>query len=140
MTTSTSANSRSEDVRIFPIVISELKFRDLQRHIFGAHVVERAHHPALEDRSEALGCLSVDRTDDILPLGVVDDGMVHPWSLCGRTDNHPGSIARTANAICATASHRRPDCRSAGNRRPHASAGRSDKPDRASSSGNMRSN
>jgi hypothetical protein len=68
----TTLNSRSENVRIFPIVVAELKLRNVQRHVFGAHFVERAHHAALEDRPEAFDCLSVNRTDDVLALGVVN--------------------------------------------------------------------
>ncbi len=63
---------RSEDVRVLPVVVTELEFRDIQRHVFGAHLVERAHHAALEDRPEAFDCLSVDRADDVLALGVVN--------------------------------------------------------------------
>jgi hypothetical protein len=51
---SASLNRRSENVIIEAVVISELKFRDVQRHVFGAHLVERAHHAALEDRPKAL--------------------------------------------------------------------------------------
>jgi hypothetical protein len=42
MMTSASLNCRSENVGIEPIVVAELKFRDVERHIFGAHLVERA--------------------------------------------------------------------------------------------------
>jgi hypothetical protein len=71
----TSLNRRSEDVRIFSIIIAELEFRDVQRYVFGAHLVERAHHAGLEDRPEAFNRLGVNRADDVLPLGVVDDGV-----------------------------------------------------------------
>ena len=46
----TYTDRRSEDVRILPIVVAELKLRDVQRHIFGADFVEAADNPALEDR------------------------------------------------------------------------------------------
>src|SRR4051794_10400694 len=42
-----SGNRRSEDVGILPIVVAELKLRDVERHIFGAHFVERAQKAAL---------------------------------------------------------------------------------------------
>jgi hypothetical protein len=67
-----SRNRRSGDVRILPVVIAELKFCDIERHIFGTHFVERAHHAALEDRPEAFDCLSVNRADDVLTFGVVN--------------------------------------------------------------------
>jgi hypothetical protein len=41
---------RSENVRVSPIVISELELGNIERHIFAAHFVERADHSALEDR------------------------------------------------------------------------------------------
>jgi hypothetical protein len=49
-----SANRRSENVRITAVVISELKFGDIQRHIFGTHFVECADNAALEDRPKTL--------------------------------------------------------------------------------------
>src|SRR5260370_41908901 len=45
----TSADRRSEDVRVFPVIVAELEFRDAEWHIFCAHLVERADHAALED-------------------------------------------------------------------------------------------
>jgi hypothetical protein len=56
-------NRSPENVRVIAIIISELKFRDVQRHIFCAHFVERADHAAFEDRPEALNRVGVDRTD-----------------------------------------------------------------------------
>jgi hypothetical protein len=50
---STPANSRSKNVGIVPIVIPELKFRDVKRHILGADFVKAADDAALEDASEA---------------------------------------------------------------------------------------
>src|SRR6266446_2786732 len=67
-----SFNRRSEDVRILSVIVAELKFCDVERHIFGTHLVERAHHAALEDRPEALDCLCVNCTDDVLPFGMVN--------------------------------------------------------------------
>jgi hypothetical protein len=40
-------NSRSENVRVHPVVIPELKFRDVQRQMFGADFVEAADDFAL---------------------------------------------------------------------------------------------
>src|ERR1700730_6366150 len=69
---SASADRRAEDVPVFSIVVAELEFRNIQRHVFGAHLVERAHHAALEDGPEPFDCLSVHRADDVLSFGVVD--------------------------------------------------------------------
>jgi hypothetical protein len=61
---------RSKHVRVHAIVVPELKLRDVKRHIFGAHLVERADHAALEDRPETLNRVRVNRADNVL-LGVV---------------------------------------------------------------------
>ena len=58
-----------------PVVVAELELGNIERHVFGAHLVERADHAALEDRPEALNCLRVDRADNVLTLGVVDNGV-----------------------------------------------------------------
>jgi hypothetical protein len=49
----TSINCVSEDIRVPPIVITELELCNIERHIFPAHFVERADAAALEDRPEA---------------------------------------------------------------------------------------
>jgi hypothetical protein len=72
MTSLASLNCRSEDVGIRPIVISELKLRNVQRHVFGAHLVERADHATLEDRPEAFNRVGVDGADNVLLAVVVD--------------------------------------------------------------------
>jgi hypothetical protein len=69
---SASIDRRSEDVCIFPIIITELEFGNIERHIFTAHFVECANHAALENRPETFDGLSVDRADDILASGVVN--------------------------------------------------------------------
>lgn len=48
-----SIDRRSKDIRVFPMVVAELEFRDVQRHIFLAHLVECADYTALDDRPEA---------------------------------------------------------------------------------------
>jgi hypothetical protein len=87
---STPLDRRSENVHVLTIVISELEFGDIERHIFAAHFVERADHAALEYRPKALNGLGVDCTDDILPFGMISDAMrifaVEPlvtWPLIG---------------------------------------------------------
>jgi hypothetical protein len=70
-----SFNRRSENIAVEAVVVAELKFRDVQRHIFAADLVERAHDTALEDAPEALNGLSVDSADDVLLLGMVNGAM-----------------------------------------------------------------
>ena len=48
MTRLASLDRRSEDVRVLPIIVAELKLGDIERHIFSAHFVERADHAALK--------------------------------------------------------------------------------------------
>jgi hypothetical protein len=67
-----SANRRSEDIRIVPIVVTELKFRDVQRHVFGTDLVEASNNTALEDRPKALNRVRVDCADNVLPYAVID--------------------------------------------------------------------
>jgi hypothetical protein len=71
----TSAYRRSEHVGIEAVVVAELKLRDIERHIFCAHLVERADHAALEDRPKSLNRVRVDSTDDVL-LAVMVNGAV----------------------------------------------------------------
>ena len=52
-----SLNRCSENIFIKPIIIAELKFRDVQREIFLADFVERADHTALNQRPEAFDCI-----------------------------------------------------------------------------------
>jgi hypothetical protein len=75
MTISTPRDRRSENIRILPVIITELEFGNIERHIFPAHFVECADHATLEDRPESFDGLSVDRADDILASGVINDAM-----------------------------------------------------------------
>ena len=61
---SASADCRSEDIRVLTVVISELEFGDIERHIFAAHLVERADYAALEDAPKAFDGIGVDFPDD----------------------------------------------------------------------------
>lgn len=49
----------AEDVGVVAIVVAELELRDVQRHVFRAHLVERADDAALEDRPEAFNRVGV---------------------------------------------------------------------------------
>ena len=73
--TLTSAYRRSEHVGVEAIVIPELKFRDVDRHIFGAHLVERADYAALEDRPEALNRVGMNSADHVLLAMMIDEGV-----------------------------------------------------------------
>lgn len=52
-----SINRRSENVVIESVVVAKLKFRDVQRPIFGADLVERTDNAALKDAPKALNRL-----------------------------------------------------------------------------------
>ena len=65
-----SLNRRAENIRIEAIVVAELEFRNVQRHIFGADLVERADDAALEDRPEAFNRIRVDRADNVALRGM----------------------------------------------------------------------
>src|SRR5438045_3469839 len=69
---SASLNRCSKNVGIEPIVVAELKFGDVQRHIFAADLVERADNAALEDRPETLNRLRVNCADNVLAPTVID--------------------------------------------------------------------
>jgi hypothetical protein len=61
-----------EDIGVISIVVPELKFRDVQRHVLGTDLMERADDAPLENAPEALNRLSMDRTDDVLMFGMVN--------------------------------------------------------------------
>ena len=65
-------NRRPEDVVIQAVVIPELELCDIEREVFGAHLVEGSDHPSLHERPEAFDGLSVDRADDVLATRVID--------------------------------------------------------------------
>src|SRR5262249_56439364 len=46
----TSTNRSAENIGIKAIVVAELKLRNVQRHIFRRHLVERCDPAALQDR------------------------------------------------------------------------------------------
>jgi hypothetical protein len=66
------ANRSTEDVIIVPVVITELKFSDVQREIFGGHFVEGSDHAALHQRPETFDGLCVNRAHDVLAASVID--------------------------------------------------------------------
>src|SRR6266567_2337344 len=74
-TFSASADRRSEDVRVLPVVVTELELGNVQRKIFLADLVEGADHAAFDDRPEAFNGVGVGCADDVLTVRVVDDAM-----------------------------------------------------------------
>ena len=73
---SASLNRRAEYVGVMPVVVAELKLRNVQRHVFAADLVEAADDPALEDRPEALNRVRVDRADNVLLRAVIDGAVL----------------------------------------------------------------
>jgi hypothetical protein len=71
MRSSAPLNRRSENVVVKAVVIAELKFGDVQRHVLAAHLVERTDDTALEDRPKALNRLGMNGTNHVLPLRMV---------------------------------------------------------------------
>lgn len=65
------SDSGSEDVGVCPVVVAELKLRDVQRQILLGHFVEGAHHPAFELAPKALDGVGVNCANNILVLGVI---------------------------------------------------------------------
>src|SRR5260221_10357081 len=101
-----SANRRSENVRILAIIIAKLELGDIERHVFGAHLVECANNASFEDRPKAVDCLSVHGTDHILPLGMINGRMwelfakmLIPNPLIGTQQTHPVRYGFTREAL-----------------------------------------
>lgn len=67
-----STNRCAENIPIEPIVVSELKLSDVQRHIFCADLMERANNATLEDRPEAFNRIGVNCADNVLPSMMVN--------------------------------------------------------------------
>ena len=67
--------SRTKYIDVLSIVIAELKFRDVQRHVFGADLVERADHAALNQRPETLNRMRMDGTDNVFLCSVAHDAV-----------------------------------------------------------------
>ncbi len=65
----------TENVFVHPIVIAELKLRDVKREILLADLVEGSDHAAFQDRSKALNGLRMNRTDYVLTVGMVNRGV-----------------------------------------------------------------
>jgi len=66
---------RTKNIRVVAVIVSELKLRDVQRHIFAADFVERADDAAFEDRPEALDRVGVNRADNVLAAVMAHDAV-----------------------------------------------------------------
>jgi len=67
-----SPHCLSEDVRIVPIVISELEFGNIEREILRADLVEGSNHAALNQGPEAFDRVCVNRANHVLPSEMVN--------------------------------------------------------------------
>ena len=72
VTVSAACYRRPEHVGITTVVVAELKFSDVQSHIFRADLVERADYAALENAPEAFNRVGVDCADNVFVLAVID--------------------------------------------------------------------
>jgi hypothetical protein len=68
----TAADCSSENISIFSVVIPKLKLSDVQMQIFSANFVISPDDPTLQDRPKTFNCVRMDRTNDVLPNGVID--------------------------------------------------------------------
>jgi hypothetical protein len=72
---SATINRPSENVSILPDIVAELELGDIEQHIFASDFVESTDDTALEDQPEPFDGLGVDRSDDVLTFGVVNNAM-----------------------------------------------------------------
>jgi hypothetical protein len=70
-----SLDGRPKDIAVLSIVVTELEFRDIERHIFGAHLMKCADDAMLENGPEALNRIGVNCGDHVLTCRMVDDAM-----------------------------------------------------------------
>jgi hypothetical protein len=61
-----------ENIGIVAVIVSELKFSDVQRHIFFADLMERADNAAFEDRPKTLNRVGMHRANNVLFCLVLD--------------------------------------------------------------------
>src|SRR5438128_837229 len=70
-----SADRRSEDIGVLPVVVAELELRDIERQILVADLVESAHDTALNQRPKTFNRVCVNGADHVMPVAVPDDAM-----------------------------------------------------------------
>jgi hypothetical protein len=94
-----------EDFGVVWIVVAELEFRDVERQIFGADLVERADDATLEDRPKAFNRIRVHSANNVLAAL-----MVHALVLriIGHSLEHKGFVGREqANLVGYHFAHER---------------------------------
>jgi hypothetical protein len=82
-----SFDRRSEDIRVFAVIIPELEFGDIEREIFFADFVKCADHAALDERPEAFNRLSVNDASDVLANAMINAAeriFVGQFAVAGR--------------------------------------------------------
>jgi hypothetical protein len=62
----------AEDIGVQTVVVPKLKFSDVQRQVFMTNLMEVAHNAALDKGPEPFDCVRMNRSDDVLPLAVVN--------------------------------------------------------------------
>lgn len=64
--------SRAKYVYVLPVVVTELKLGNVQRHVFGTDLVIGADHAALNQRPKTFNRVGVNSTDNVLVFAVVN--------------------------------------------------------------------
>src|SRR6202166_1184832 len=54
-----------ENIGVVAVVVAELELGNVQRHVLGTDLMERADHATLEDRPEALNRVRVDCANNV---------------------------------------------------------------------------
>jgi hypothetical protein len=72
---------RVENIGVVAVVVAELKFRNVERHIFRADFVESADHAALEDAPETLNRICVDGADNVFVGAVAHDLVLRKFAV-----------------------------------------------------------
>ncbi len=65
----------SKNIRVQPVVVSELKLSNIERHVLGADLVECADNAAFQDRPEPFNRVGVNRANNVLVFAVLDVGV-----------------------------------------------------------------
>jgi hypothetical protein len=63
--------SRTEDVGVIAIVVTELKFGNVERHILATDLVEGADNAAFHQRPETFNRVGVHGTNNVIPCSCV---------------------------------------------------------------------
>src|SRR5713226_3059948 len=68
---SAASKRNLEDFKVVPIAVAELEFRDIERQVLGADLVERAGNASLEDGPEPFNRVRVHGADNVLATFMV---------------------------------------------------------------------